>query len=245
MDWKNAYRSLYYIDSKIPDIELDPARTALLSIDIQNTYLERPARSELPESEHHVWDLWTPFHERMNQRVIPNIQRLLELFRVKECDVFHTRIACLTADGRDRSLSQKRPGFNNLLLPLNAHASQIIPEVAPLDNEIVISKTTDSALTGTHLRLLLHNMDVHHIIICGIFTDQCVSSTVRSLADESFDVIVVDDGCAAASDALHDQELTIINNIYCQVMSTDDVINQLDGPDNLHILILHMSIIFL
>ncbi|WP_455380340.1 cysteine hydrolase family protein [Acidihalobacter prosperus] len=227
MDWKNAYRSLYYMDSKIPDIVLNPAHTALLSIDIQNTYLERAVRSELNESERHTWDLWTPFHERMHQRVIPNIQLLLELFRENKRDVFHTRIACLTTDGRDRSLSQKRPGFNNLLLPLNEHASQIIPEVAPLDDEIVVTKTTDSALTGSNLRLLLHNMNVQHIVVCGIFTDQCVSSTVRSLADESFDVIVVDDGCAAASDKLHEQELTIINNIYCQVMSTEDVIYEL------------------
>jgi nicotinamidase-related amidase len=47
---------------------------------------------------------------------------------------------------------------------------------------------------------------------------------VRSLADESFDVIVVDDACAAASMDLHEQELAIINMIYCNVMSTDELI---------------------
>lgn len=65
------------------------------------------------------------------------------------------------------------------------------------------------------------------IVCCGIFTDQCVSSTVRSLADESFSVIVVEDACAAASQALHDSELTIINMIYCHVMSCTELLQYL------------------
>jgi nicotinamidase-related amidase len=82
-----------------------------------------------------------------------------------------------------------------------------------------VIKTTDSALTGTNLRLILHNIGIKNVICCGIFTDQCVSSTVRSLADESFNVIVLEDCCAAGSDELHHKELEIINMIYCHVMS--------------------------
>lgn len=137
------------------------------------------------------------------------------------------RIACLTADGRDRSLSQARPGFNNLLLPRDHADSQILPEVAPLAHEIVLTKTTDSALTGTNLRLLLTNLGIRNVVVCGIFTDQCVSSTVRSLADESFNVIVVDEACAAATEELHRHELTIINNIYCQVLTTQETLDAL------------------
>ena len=66
-------------------------------------------------------------------------------------------------------------------------------------------------------------MGIQHIITAGIFTDQCVSSTVRSLADESFDVIVVDDCCAAATEELHVNELKEINMIYCHVMQLEDV----------------------
>jgi nicotinamidase-related amidase len=61
------------------------------------------------------------------------------------------------------------------------------------------------------------------VVCCGIFTDQCVSSTVRSLADESFGVVVVEDCCAAASDELHRKELEIINMIYCHVMSSAEL----------------------
>lgn len=62
------------------------------------------------------------------------------------------------------------------------------------------------------------------MVVAGIFTDQCISSTVRSLADESFEVVVVEDCCAAATDELHEQELKIINMIYCHVLQLEDVV---------------------
>jgi nicotinamidase-related amidase len=104
-------------------------------------------------------------------------------------------------------------------MPLNTAESQLVEELAPVGDEIVITKTTDSALTGTNLRLVLHNMGIKNVVLAGIFTDQCVSSTVRSLADESYNVIVIEDCCAAGTDELHHKELEILNNIYCHVMS--------------------------
>jgi nicotinamidase-related amidase len=217
--WKTAYRSFYYEQAPLPDdLELDAAKTALLVIDVQNTYLTESKDSIERER-------WAPFMRRMHGQVIPNIQRLLHACRSRDMNVLHARIACQTPDGRDRSLSQRKPGFNNLLLPKNDWESQIIDALAPKLEEIVVLKTTDSALTGTNLRLMLNNLGIKHVICVGIFTDQCVSSTVRSLADESFDVIVCHDACAAATDELHDNELKTINWIYCQVASTDETLN--------------------
>jgi nicotinamidase-related amidase len=99
----------------------------------------------------------------------------------------------------------------------------ILSQIAKND-EIVVTKTTDSALTGTNLRLVLANMGIKNVIAAGIFTDQCVSSTVRSLADESFNVIVVEDCCAAGSHELHEKELEIINMIYCHAASLAETI---------------------
>jgi nicotinamidase-related amidase len=216
-DWKTAYRSFYYDTAEAPDdIKLEPARTALLVIDIQNTYLD--VADDPLEAER-----WAPFRERMNNSVIPNTARLIADCRARGVEVIFARIACLTSDGRDRSLSQKKPGFNYLLLPKEREDSQLVPELTPEEDDIVVLKTTDSALTGTNLRLLLRNMEISDVIVAGIFTDQCVSSTVRSLADESFGVVVVEDCCAAATDELHLNELRSINMIYCHVVQSEDV----------------------
>ena len=217
MNWKTDYRSFYYDGAPEPDDpQLGVADTVLLTIDIQNTYLEVPQETEARRR-------WQPFHTRMRETVIPTVRFLQTTFRERGMQVIHARIACLLEDGLDRSLSQKKPGWNYLLMPKDTHASLIVPELAPLLGEIELTKTTDSALTGTNLRLILNNMGIRNVVMTGIFTDQCVSSTVRSLADESFNVIVIEDGCAAATDELHRQELEIINMIYCQVMQAREL----------------------
>lgn len=159
----------------------------------------------------------------MHGTVIPNIAALLADCRSRGIECIFARIACHTKDGRDRSLSQKKPGFNNLLLPKDEEPSQLVAALAPQGDEITVIKTTDSALTGTNLRLILHNLGIRTVICAGIFTDQCVASTVRSLADESFDVVVIEDACAAATMELHQAELAIINMIYCNVMTLPEV----------------------
>ena len=217
MSWKTAFRSFYYETAEEPDdIELVPAETALLVIDIQNTYVA-------PKDDPAEQARWAPFFERMDKVVIPNTSALQDWARGNGVEVIHARIACQKEDGRDRSLSQKKPGFNYLLLPKDREDSQIVKAVGPEGDEIVVTKTTDSVLTGTNLRLILHNMGIKNVIVAGIFTDQCISSSVRSLADESFNVVVVEDCCAAATDDLHRHELEIINMIYCHVVNSAEV----------------------
>jgi nicotinamidase-related amidase len=216
--WKTAYRSFYYEGAPEPDdIVLRHAETALLVIDIQNTYLE-------PKDDPREATRWAPFLDRMRGTVVPNTAALVAACRARGVEVVFARIACLKQDGRDRSLSQKKPGFNYLLMPMDRPDSQVVPELAPRGDEIVVTKTTDSALTGTNLRLVLSNMGIRNVVVAGIFTDQCVSSTVRSLADESFGVVVVEDCCAAATEAIHRAELEAINMIYCHVVQLEDAI---------------------
>lgn len=218
MNWKTRHRSFYYDQAPDPeDLVLPPDETALLCIDVQNYGL--PPRESTGEQARWGW-----FDQRMHETVMPNLRALQDRFRARGIDVIHARIACLLNDGRDRSLSQKMPGWNNLLMPRDSEASQIVEQVAPRGDEIVVTKTTDSALTGTNLRLVLANMGIRHVIVTGIYTDQCVSSTVRSLADESFNVVVVEDCCAAGTEALHLHELEIINMIYCHVVNSDELV---------------------
>jgi nicotinamidase-related amidase len=218
VNWKTAHRSFYYENAEPPaDIRLDPAKTALLVIDVQNTYV---APKDTPEENAR----WEPFFARMRETVVPNIARLIRACRDRNVEVIFARIGCHKLDGRDRSLSQKKPGFNYLLIPKDKPEGQIVPELTPQADDIAIIKTTDSALTGTNLRLILHNMGIADVICVGIFTDQCVSSTVRSLCDESFGVVVVEDCCAAATMELHRHELAVINMIYCHVAELDEVL---------------------
>jgi nicotinamidase-related amidase len=217
MNWKTDHRSFYYENTPEPlDLSLPADETALLSIDVQNTYM---TASDDPVERAR----WVPFYLRMREIVIPRTANLQNSFRQHGMDVLHARIACLLENGKDRSLSQKKPGWNYLLLPKDREDAQIVTELAPREGEIVVTKTTDSALTGTNLRLVLHNMGIKNVVLTGIFTDQCISSTVRSLADESFNVILVEDCCAAGTDELHRKELEILNMIYCHVISSGEL----------------------
>jgi nicotinamidase-related amidase len=217
MNWKKRHRSFYYKYAEDPDdIVLKSEETAHLIIDVQKTYLE-------PKPNPEENDEWQPFFNRMSDLVIPNIKNLISFLRKKNVENIFARIACHKESGLDRSLSQKKPGFNYLLLPKDTPSGQIVDDLKPESDDIIMMKTTDSALTGTNLRLILNNMGIKNVICTGIFTDQCVSSTVRSLVDESFNVIVVEDCCAAATETLHNHELEIINMIYCHVVNINEV----------------------
>jgi nicotinamidase-related amidase len=81
--WKTAWRSFYYEGApEAPDPVLLRGRVALLVIDVQNTYLARPAdRAALPPAEAAREAAWDGFHARMHDLVIPTIARLIERFR--------------------------------------------------------------------------------------------------------------------------------------------------------------------
>src|SRR6188472_907247 len=101
MNWKTAFRSIYYDGAPEPaDLDLPWRETALLVIDVQNVYLGRPDRAALPPDEQRRYDAWTPFHKRLRSTVIPNTKRLLSLFRSNGIECLFARIACHTKDGR-------------------------------------------------------------------------------------------------------------------------------------------------
>jgi biuret amidohydrolase len=57
MNWKTSFRSIYYDRAPEPDdLVLDPKQTALLVIDVQNTYLERPDRAKFSPDEQRRYD---------------------------------------------------------------------------------------------------------------------------------------------------------------------------------------------
>lgn len=226
METREKYISFYYETIKeLPKVELNPEKTALLIVDLQNEFVLRDFGEALEFKEAGEWERWVPFHDRLDNIVVPNNVKLLNFFREKHMPVCFGRIACLREDGEDRSPVQKSEGWNNMLMPVNSFSAAMIDELTPKENEIVVNKTTDSVTTGTNILFLLRNMGIETVVVTGIVTDQCVASTVRGLADDGFKVICVEDACAAATMELHNAELTIMNQIYCEVMSTEETID--------------------
>lgn len=221
----DRHLSFYYEpDTEMGEIAMDPEKTALLVVDMQHVFLTRPQIENPTEFDKWQAERWEPFYKKIDEVVVPNNQRLLKAFREKKMPVFFARIISQKKDGSDRSLDQKGTGYNALHLLENDPAGQIVPELAPLEDEVVIRKTTDSALTGSNLRLMLHNMGIDTVVVTGVLTDQCVSGTVRSLADESYKVWLIEDACMAATQEIQDHELMVLNNIYCHVINTDECI---------------------
>ncbi|BCM89740.1 hypothetical protein IAD21_01587 [Abditibacteriota bacterium] len=66
--------------------------------------------------------------------------------------------------------------------------------------QVATPKTTISAHRDEFtLDAAQYNMGIKNMVVCGIFTDQCVSSAVQSLADDSFNVVVIHQACTAVT----------------------------------------------
>lgn len=225
MKVNDRHVSFYYEnDTDYGKIEIEKSKTALLVIDMQHVFITRPQIKDPTEEEKANAARWEQFYEAIDNFVVPNNKRLLDYFRSNGMEVIFAKIQCRKKSGSDRSLDQKATGYNELLLAPGDPLAEIVPELAPIEDEIVITKTTDSALTGTNLRLMLYNMGIDTVVVTGVLTDQCVSGTVRSLADESFKVWLIEDACRASTAKIQENELEILNNIYCHVVTTDEIL---------------------
>lgn len=224
MKVNDRYCSFYYAPDPIDDtLHFDANRTALLLIDLQNYFVDPPKDLNEPDMER-----WRPFYDEVHNIVVPNNKKLLDKCREKGITIVHITIVSQFEDGRERSISHRRAEFNNIIIRKNTPEAAIIDELAPQTNEIIVEKTTHSGLTGTNLRLILNNLGITDCITTGLVTDQCVSCTVRSLSDENYRVWVVEDATMAGSHELRDHALVIMNNTYCNVVNTQEVLDYLD-----------------
>ncbi len=164
------------------DRPIEPEATALLVVDVQNLEISLPIEHEHPA-----------FVADLRARLVPNIARLVAACRQAGIEVVYTVIESLTRDGRDRSLDHKLSG---ILVPKGAWEGRVIDAVAPLDDEIVLPKTSSGVFNSTNIDYVLRNLGVRHLLVVGLLTDQCVDMAVRDGADRGYYAICVSDCCS-------------------------------------------------
>jgi nicotinamidase-related amidase len=79
----------------------------------------------------------------------------------------------------------------------------IVEELYPLPNEPIIDKPGRGAFAHTDFDLLLRNKGIKNLVIAGVTTDVCVSTTMREANDRAYDCLLVEDGSAASEPNLH------------------------------------------
>jgi len=123
--------------------------------------------------------------------------------------------------------TQARPGWNYTPLKIGSTDQEVVDDLKPRDGEVVVCKTTDSAVNGTQDGHILRWMGIEHVVVAGLFTDQCVSSTVRDLSDLGYTVFLAEDATSAINTDLQDWETRMLNQSYCKVVSTEEVLQDL------------------
>eukprot|EP00965_Chrysotila_dentata_P017197 570490-Pleurochrysis_carterae.AAC.3 len=147
---------------------------------------------------------------------------------VHRSDVMYTVIESLTNDGRERSLDYKISGFN---VPKGSWGAQVVEELRPAEDEIVIPKGSSSPFISTNIAYLLRNLQCEQLVVLGGLTDQCVDSTVRDACDTGFLVTLVTDACITHTAERHRSALAN-NGGYCRQATTASILSELRQLDS-------------
>ena len=205
------------------EIEIEPAHTALLFIDVQN-YSCTPGGGEYAQLDDAQREArYGYFFETMRLSALPNMVLLQSACRRAGIEVTYAVIESLTADGRDRSLDYKITGFN---VPRGSPDARVVGELAPAADEIVFPKTSSSVFISTNIDYVLRNLGVKYLIIAGCLTDQCVDSAVRDACDLGYLVTVPVDACATLSAERHGWSLRN-NRGYCRQRTTRALLEEI------------------
>lgn len=218
---ENPWRALIM---PMPEYRLSIASTALLVIDMQyldahpdHGMLRHALEKGMPEEAYHY------YKNRLNLITV-NIQQLLEAFRSRSMRVIYVKIQSLTKHGQDRSCLHKLFGVE---AQPDSRDGRILEEIAPWEDDVVISKTASGAFTSTNIDYVLRNLGIKQLVVAGVLTNYCVETAVRDAADLGYEVILVEDGCASITEAMHLAAISILSETYAKVRNTEDIISEL------------------
>ena len=206
--------------------------TALLVIDMQRDFCAPGGYADLAGLE--VSLLRAP---------IPVLQRLLAAARELGLLVIHTReghradLSDLTECKRLRAANAGAAigtqGPLGRLLVRGEYGHDLIDELQPLTGEPVVDKPGYSAFASTDLDLLLRNRGITALVITGVTTEVCVSSTLRDAVERGYACTLVSDACASPYPELHAAALAMVEvegGIFGRVCDSRHLLNEWRAP---------------
>lgn len=171
---------------------------------------------------------WGP---RNNPQAEANVARLIAAWRGAGAPVVHVHHDSPHPDGL---LRRGGPG----------HAPK--PEAEPAPGEAVYRKRVNSAFIGTGLEADLRRLGVDTLVIVGLTTNHCVSTTARMAGNLDFRTLVVGDATAAfarsgmdgrprPAEAVHDAALSDLQDEFAQIIDTAAVLAALTRRESAHV----------
>jgi nicotinamidase-related amidase len=170
---------------------LDRNHTALVVIDMQRDFIEKGGFGDSLGND--VARL---------EAIVPTTAALIALFRDKGWTVIHTREAhlpdlsdCPPAKIRrgNPSLHIGEVGAMGRLLVRGEPGNQIVPELAPVDGEIVIDKPGKGMFWATGLHEMLQERGLTHLVFAGVTTEVCVQTSMREANDRGYECLLIED----------------------------------------------------
>ena len=161
----------------------------------------------------------------MREEICNSAVRLIKAARASGVQVLHTIIEALTKDCRDCSLDHK---LSNLMIPKGMPGAEPIDELKPIDNEIMLPKTSSGVFNSTNIDYVLKNLGIRYLIVAGVVTDQCVDMAVRDGSDRGYLVTCVRDACTTYTEARHEGALKAFGG-YCWISDTSEVVRRFEA----------------
>ena len=160
---------------------------------------------------------------RNNKNAEGNAQLILQQWRNISLPLFHIRHS---SQNRNSLLYKSNPGF------------KIKDEVKPIDGEIVITKNVNSAFIGTNLKAELDSEEIECVVIAGLTTNHCVSTTVRMAGNLGYETIVISDATATfdrtgifgekySAEIIHLTSLANLKDEFAEIMDTEQMLKSL------------------